>query len=128
MNQYGNAAVRATNCYLKGEAVSPRAAWESAIFALTESHSSRKKSCPRDAYLGLCEAGLVKDIPARNYGAPPKNINGQYAVNAYHILKSKPNLGTDKKALWAAIPYRTAKNQNGQLDVVLTMLGSGQLV
>jgi hypothetical protein len=44
------------------------------------SPTSRKKDCPRGAFLGLCEEGLVKGIPAGKYTA--SKDNKAYAVRA----------------------------------------------
>jgi hypothetical protein len=54
----------ATRQALAGD-ISPVARWESAMEKLyPTSEAARKKGCPRGAYLGLCEEGLVKGIPA----------------------------------------------------------------
>jgi hypothetical protein len=127
MGQYGEAAVSATQCFLRSERTSIRDSWDWAISQLTPSPSSRKKACPRDAYLGLCEAGLVRGIPAGKYGTPINNINGRYAVDAYKILQMEPNLKANKKMVWSRIPERSAANENGQLDVVLSLLENGLL-
>jgi hypothetical protein len=78
--------------------------------------------------LGLCEAGLVNGVPSGNHGSPSEHVNGQYAVNAYHLLKANPKLASDTKALWNAIPDRTATHENGQLDVLLMMYAAGNQI
>jgi hypothetical protein len=127
MGQYGRTAVHATKRFLSGEAPSVRTAWDSAVTQHSDTPFSQAKGCPRDAFLGLCEAGLVKGVPPGNHGAPRENVNGRYAVEAYHLLKADPILASDKKALWKAIPDRTATHENGQLDVLLMMYAAGQL-
>jgi hypothetical protein len=48
----------------------PKARWDRAMEILyPTSPSARKKGCPRGAFLGLCEEGLVKGIPAGDYTA-----------------------------------------------------------
>lgn len=126
MGQYGNAAVLATECYLEGKVSSPRDAWDLAISRLTKSAPSSIKVCPRDAYLGLCERGLIRGIPAGKYGAPRNNRNGRYAVAAHQILQTDPYLAYAKQALWGKIPEPKAKNENNQMDVVLA-LWSGRM-
>ena len=128
MGQYGNAAVFATESYLHGKTQSLRDAWDYAISRRSKSISSCTKACPRDAYLGLCEAGLIRGIPAGKYGAPHDNRNGRYAVEAYEILQSEPKLADDKSALWDRIPEPKAKNENNQMDVVVTLLAKRMLV
>ena len=127
MGQYGRTAVYAIKRFLAGESPSVRIAWDSAVRQHSDSPSSQTKGCPRDAFLGLCEAGLVKGVPPGNHGAPSENVNGRYAVQAYHLLKVDPKLASEKKALWNLIRDRTAENENGQMDVVLTMFSAGQL-
>jgi hypothetical protein len=126
MGQYGDAAVLATQYYLQGKQRSPRDAWNSAIKEFSASEESRRKVCPRDAYLGLCQAGLVSGIPAGKY-LPRANVNRRYAVNACEILRSDPTLLTNKKALWKGIKEPRAKKENGQLDVVVGMWSAGLL-
>jgi hypothetical protein len=85
------------------------------------------KGCPKNAFLGLCEAGVIKGIPAGKSGVP-HNRNGRYALAAYEILRSEPKLVNDKDALWRRIPARTAEHENGQMDVVLALYKSGMFV
>jgi hypothetical protein len=127
MGQYGRAAVYATKCFLQGKFSTLRDAWDFAVAQHSDKISSQVKACPREAYLALCDAGLVKGVVARNGGIPTNTVNGQYAVEAYRLLKENPNLASDKEALWDAIPDRTATYENGQLDVLLMMYAAGQL-
>ena len=127
MGQYGRTAVYATKCFIQGKFSTLRDAWDFAVAQHSDKTSSQVKPCPREAYLALCESGLVKGVPARNDGVPTNSLNGRYAVQAYHLLKADPKLASDKKALWNLIRDRTAENENGQMDVVLAMLSAGQL-
>ena len=126
MGQYGKAAILATRLYCEGRASSPRDAWVCAIATETDSESSRDKCCPMDAFLGLCDEGLVRGIPAGQYG-PANNVNGRYAIDAYRLLQAEPRLTSDKPSLWARIPDPRAENQNGQLDVVIALFSNGLL-
>lgn len=126
MGIYGEAAIRATRYVTSGAFPCPRTGWDRAIFELSNSDSCRKKGCPRNAFLGLCEAGRVVGIKAGKYGAPGHNLNGQYALNAHQTLKAKPNLSRNKKALWAkAAPPNIKENQ--QMDVVTALWNNGLL-
>ena len=80
--------------------------------------SMQKKGCAKGAYLGLCEAGHVKGIDAGSVGEI--NKNGQYAIDAYRILRSAPKRHWGEKELWAQIE-KTAENHNGQMSVVLAL-------
>jgi hypothetical protein len=128
MGQFGDAAVLATKLYSSGKACSPREAWKVAISAQSDKKSVRDKVCPKDAYLGLCEAGYVCGIPPGSYGAPPNNLNGRYVVHAYRMIQVRPQLATDRASLWASVPVPRAANENGQLDVLLALLRNGLLV
>lgn len=55
-NKYGLAAKEAA---LIGD--NPTEAWKIAVKDF-DSESAKVKSCPKNAFLGLCEAGLVKGI------------------------------------------------------------------
>src|ERR1035437_4789293 len=61
-NRYGEAAIMAARQESPAD-VNPVARWESAMMTLyPTSSSARKKGCPRGAFLGLCEEGLVRGI------------------------------------------------------------------
>ena len=86
-NRYGEAAIMATR-EVSSAGISPVARWESAMLRLyPSSPTARRKSCPRGAYLGLCEEGLVKGIPPGHYTA--SNDNKAYAVRASALLVHK---------------------------------------
>jgi len=118
---FGKAAVRAKQLVLQ-LAQSPEKAWESAIAEVTTSRSVRATYCPKNAFLGLCEAGVIAGIPAGRYGAPVPNKNGQYALEAWRVLQSEPYLSDDKTALWARL--NGPDTQNGQMDVVVDLWNS----
>jgi len=62
-NRYGEAALMATRHGSSGD-INPLARWESAMENLyPTSPAARKKGCPRGAFLGLCEAGLLRAYP-----------------------------------------------------------------
>lgn len=64
-NRYGQAAIVAARDSSVG--TSPARRWRSAMEKVyTTSSLARKKGSPREAFLGLCEEGLVKDIPPWN--------------------------------------------------------------
>ena len=113
MTKYGEAAVEAAE--LQRECNSPEAAWKRAVKKVfPHSPSSQDKGCPRNAYLGLCEEGLVKGVPPGEY--TDSKDNKGYAVDAVSELRKNPNL--TKKELWERVaPERKA--MNGQMDVVL---------
>jgi hypothetical protein len=123
-NRYGEAAIMAARQESPAD-VSPVARWESAMMTLyPTSSSARKKGCPRGAFLGLCEAGLVKGIPAGRYTASKDNKD--YAVRAAALLTA----GTKRwstSALWKAVA-KPAKTHDSQMDIVLALWNNGLIV
>ena len=116
--QYGCVAVEAVRCYISGDESTPLGAWEYATKHQKLTDSGQKKVCPKDAFLGLCSAGLIKGIPKGDYTDSIENK--EYAVKAVACLVSNPGLVEDKNELWVrVIDKPTAKN--GQMDVVLSL-------
>ena len=121
---YGQAAIKATNMQHNGEYNSPRAAWGKAVeVVFPDSPSSQDKGCPRCAYLGLCEDGLVKGVPRGNY--TNSEDNKRYAVNAVSELRKNPNLTSEE--LWERVAPK-GKTENSQMDVVLALWKNNLIV
>jgi len=123
-NRYGEAAIMAARQQSPAD-VNPVARWETAMTALyPTSSSARKKGCPRGAFLGLCEAGLVKGIPAGRYAASKDNKD--YAVHAAALLTA----GTQRwstSELWKAVA-KPAKTHDSQMDIVLALWNNDLIV
>jgi hypothetical protein len=104
----------------------PVARWDSAMERLyPTSPTARKKSGPRGAFLGLCEEGLVKGIPAGGYTA--SKDNKAYAVRAAALLLE----GTQRwsiSELWRAVTNDPAKMHDSQMDIVLALWKNGLIV
>jgi hypothetical protein len=117
-NRYGEAALMAAR-NMSSTDIDPLTRWESAMAALyPTSPSARKKGSPRGAFLGLCEAGLVRSIPAGHYSASADNK--AYAVRAAALLiEGRQNWSTN--GLWRAVETDPAKLHNGQMDIVLAL-------
>lgn len=117
-NKYGEAALIAARMDTHGKAISPATRWEQATAKLyPTSPSAQRKGGPRFAFLSLCEAGLVKGIPAGQYA--PSNKNKAYALCAISLL----NAGTHKtvSTLWAEVTEGEEIPHNSQMDVVLAL-------
>ena len=124
MNRYGAAAIEAVGLYTNGLAQSPRDAWEKAAAKIFgEGTSSQRKSCPKDAFLGLCEEGLVKGIEPGSYTRSRKNKG--YAVRAVSILKQRSSLTNSPGGLWNEVLRGEPKKHNSQMDVVIALWKSG---
>lgn len=124
-NRYGEAALMATR---RGSStdIDPVARWESAMKQLyPTSPAARRKSCPRGAFLGLCEEGLVKGIPAGHYTSSKENK--AYAVRAAALLAEGAQ-SWSRSALWQAAANDPEKTHNSQMDVVLALWKNGLVV
>jgi hypothetical protein len=127
MANYGDAAVRAANL-AREQRLTPEDAWRRAMGAtFPNSVASQVKSCPKGAFLGLCEEGLVRGIPRGDYTR--SQMNKQYAVNAVRALRRTPSLANDRSALWlASLGSEGVKQHNGQMDVVAALWTSGLIL
>lgn len=117
-NRYGEAALMASRqCNISR--LTPLESWENAMHKLyPTSISARKKGAPRGAFLGLCEAGLVRGIPSGSYSSSKDNKD--CAVRAAGLLL-QGNRTWSISELWAAVANEPGKQHNSQLDVVLAL-------
>src|SRR5476651_596762 len=117
-NKYGEAALMAARQQYSAGA-NPVDRWESAMEKLyPTSPIARKKGCPRGAFLGLCEEGLVKGIPPGQY--TKSRDDKAYAVRAAGLLAE----GTQNwsiSALWRAVTDDSEEAHNSQMDVVMAL-------
>ncbi|WP_420042219.1 DUF6979 family protein [Anaeromyxobacter dehalogenans] len=130
MGKYGNAALRATELVSNRTCRAPSDAWSIAIKELfPSSPSSQKKACPKGAYLGLCEEGLILGVPRGSYTR--SDDNKRYAVDAVQLLRREPDLADasarDSGAtnLWLLVMRGKRKTPNHQMDVVLSLWNHG---
>jgi hypothetical protein len=123
-NRYGEAAILAARQGASG--TNPIAQWESALEKLyPTSPVARKKNGPRGAFLGLCEEGLVKDIPPGDYSS--SKADKAYAVRAVALLTAAEQHWS-KSALWHEVTENAQKQENGQIDIVLALWNNGLIV
>ena len=117
-NRYGEAALIAARG-ASSTGTNPVDHWEGAMEELyPTSPTARKKGSPHGAFLGLCEEGLVKGIPAGRYTA--SKDNKAYAVRAVALLiEGKQSWSTS--SLWRAVTDDPEKTHNSQMDVVLAL-------
>jgi hypothetical protein len=126
MARYGDAAVIATNIVQAAKVASPIEGWKLAVAEICpDSPSSQKKGCPKGAFLGLCEEGVVKGIPAGSYTTSVHNK--KYALRALSLLRSEPSFSGGAKVLWDRVMNGEVKEPNGQMDVVLALWQKGLL-
>ncbi|MDY6826617.1 MAG: hypothetical protein SVV67_05500 [Bacillota bacterium] len=124
MNKYGQSAILASQLLEQEECSSPSQAWERAteIIFREGSTSSRKKACPRNAFLGLCEGGYIKTVKAGVYCRSTKNK--KYATEAVKLVNEDPDLAYKKKLLWEKVAG-TNVTHNNQMDVVIALFQGG---
>src|SRR5690554_897972 len=125
-NKYGKAAIQAVEEILNNPNVSPIHAWEKATLEIFGHSPSQKKGCPKGAFLGLCEEGLVKGIAKGKYSNSIKNKD--YAIRIIEYLKHHSEHEFDRNKAWK---YATRNNNitcNNQLDVVLALKNEGLLI
>jgi len=124
MSKYGIAAVEAARLHTRRLARSPQDAWEQASSKLfSKGTPGQRKGCPRNAFLGLCEEGLVKGIEPGDYTRSQKNK--RYAVDAVAILQRRPSLAGNQNRLWSEVLADEHKKHNSQMDVVIALWNAG---
>ena len=129
-NRYGEAALLAAKMETYGKALTAAERWEAAVRKLYPTTPiGQKKSGPRGAFVGLCEAGLVKGVAAGAAGTETSqaNRNKAYAVKAVELLRA----GTHRTVteLWQEVSGTEAGGDAGdhasQMDVVLALWRNG---
>lgn len=117
--KYGKAAVKATRLQHEGKYNSPKTAWNAAVKeGFPNSKSSQEKGCPKNAYLGLCEDGLVRGIPLGDYTG--SELNKMYAVKAVCEIRKDPELQNKPGELWQRVIGKETR-KNSQMDVVIAL-------
>lgn len=105
----------------------PRAAWEEApMRAYPISRSAREKSCPRCAYLGLAEVGLVLGV--RRGDCTRSLANKQYAMDAIEHLAAQPDLSNRPLELWRRVIGDGSTKRNDQMIVVVALWKNGDII
>ena len=130
MGKYGDTAVRAAGLLQQGHE-SARDAWQTIteqIFAGSE--DGRRKPCPREAFLGLCQAGMIRGVSAASCVESDSGLNRGYAREAVRLLRADPKLAQGASpALWRRVMTELradeTKRHNQQMDVVLTLWNKG---
>lgn len=104
----------------------PVDAWQSAAEEVfLDRNSLQEKSCPKSAFLGLCEEGLINGVPQGNYTRSEKNK--AYAIKALELLRENPQLS--EKEIWQIIFHsQRVKRYNQQIDVVIALFQQGCLI
>jgi hypothetical protein len=125
ISKYGEAAVLAVGMgNHSGFTVQER--WSAATEKMfPESISSQQKNCPRGAFLGMCEAGLVKGIPQGHYTRSKDNKG--YALKAIDLLMGGGEYSTPL-SLWKLVVNNRNISHNSQMDVVVALWEKGLII
>ena len=122
MGKYGQVALLAIELIKTKTAKDPKEAWEIASSQIFERGTpSQKKGCPRCAFLGLCEEGIISGIISGKYTNSVKNKG--YALRALELIKSNISLLNNRNHLWELITNNKVKHE-GQLDVVIELFNA----
>ncbi len=126
MGKYGEIAIKAAKMIKKDSKLLPVDAWQSAAEEVfLDRNSLQEKSCPKSAFLGLCEEGLINGVPQGNYTRSEKNK--AYAIKALELLRENPQL--TEKEIWQIIFHsQRVKRYNQQIDVVIALFQQGCLI
>lgn len=125
-NRYGEAALMAVQMETHGKAITAVERWQDAIGKLyPAAQAAQRKSGPKGAFVGLCVAGMVKDVRAES-GALSTQLrrHEQLAVEAVELLRSGTRAGITE--LWAGVGGGGA--HDNQMDVVLALWKNGLIV
>ena len=124
MNKDAQAAWDAVRICQQGGADSPQDAWEQATTAIFgRGTPGQTKGCPKGAFLGLCEDGLIRGIDPGNYTRSQKNK--QYAVDAVDVLRRHPHLAHGAQGLWIEVLTGVSKKHNQQMNIVIALWNRG---
>lgn len=125
-SKYGETAVLAVKFYKEGN-TTPMEAWRIATYDMFfDNKPARNKVCPRSAFLGLCEEGLIRGVPKGNYTSSLENK--ACAVLACKLLETNPKLAKNPKKLWERASGNSKKQHNQQMDVVLALWKNDMIV
>jgi hypothetical protein len=126
MSKYAQAAIKAVKLIHNKAEESPTKAWLPATGELFgEGSWGQKKGCPKNAFLGLCEEGLVKGVPQGIYNHRSSSTNKGYALKAVQLIKSQSWLLDDMNGLWMRVIDGEEMSHNYQMDVVISLWKNG---
>lgn len=123
--KYAQVALKAA--LMAAEGTHPLKAWQvAAADVFSGCPAAEKKSCPKSAFLGLAEAGLIKGVVSGQY---TKSIeNKRYAESAVLLLQEKETWSEKPEDLWSHVAETAGKKKhNGQMHVVLALWNAKKL-
>lgn len=125
MSKYGKVAVMAAEMARNG--LNPIEAWRvSAKVVFPTQPPSRDKGCPKYAFLGLAEEGLVQGVSKGQY--TKSMLNKLYAVEGVNLLRAEPELAGNPEGMWERIMSGRYKQHNEQMSVVTALWNNRDIV
>ena len=123
-NRYGEAAILTARAEAEYRS-HPGDRWSEMVAKLyPTSPTAQRKGGPRQAFLSLCEAGLIKGIPAGQYAAPHRGKT--YATRAVSLLEAGTH--TSINSLWAEVTDGEDVPHASQMDVVMALWKNNLIV
>ena len=111
-NQYGKIAARALQLLEICECAED--AWNNAAMEISGKESIIKKSCPKNAFLGIVE------------GKPSKNAEYAYqAIGIINRMSEEELASIEPRAFWKQKMLGVPNKHNGQIDVVFALKEKG---
>lgn len=124
MSDYREVA-RAARAKVISEGLPPGKAWDEAAKRIfNNSPSKAKNGYPRTTFLGLCEAGYVKGIPAGEY-ADRAGVGKEHGVRMVELLREDDDYEDDPEILFTDATDGKVLKDHGQLDVVFGLWNHG---
>lgn len=124
---YGVIALRAWEL-VTSQGISPPDAWRAAVCERypgpAQQRNALQHTCPRGAFLGLCQRGFVRNVVPRSY--TESTASSGYALAAVGLLQAEPGLAADKPELERRV-FGT-RTPNDEVNVVLALLRDDLLV
>ena len=124
MGIYGDIAKKAYRL-VTGYGRPPQDAWGAALSehytAAEQLRNAIKHTCPKGAFLGLCQNGFLRGIAPGHYTNSVRSRHYAHAAVVY--LRADPSLATNKSRLKTLV-YK-GRSPNGELDVVLAFWAEG---
>lgn len=130
MGKYAATAVRAATLLAEGRGPAWEVWREAAAESFPESQDAREKVGPREAFLALCHAGLIRG--AQGVGDVQTGLDGSRAHSVWtvQLLAAEPDLASGtRNDLWKRVMVESGasprKRPNEHLDVALALWEAG---
>ena len=126
MDGFGKVACLAAK--MSREGTNPRDAWERSAKEIFPKRSMRIKNCPRCAFLGIAEDGLIVGVSSGNYTS--SQDSKRYAIAGVDLLRKEPDLCDNVNEMWRRVMYNEQdrdKTHNEQMNVVAALWKYGYI-